>query len=223
MIYTLPNPPAQQHEHYPSSLRLPFDNPGFVKWIPTISKFPQFVLCAAEISTILASANPSLPLSKLILSLLVWNGGKPENIHISNAAAIGLTLMVLGAWIRLMTYRHLGRFFRGEVSIQKDHELIVSGPYSVVRHPSYTGAIMVNGGWFLWQMTKGSWIIESGLWNTMLGRLLVVVYFSAVNIFVSLLALARTSKEDMALKNQFGKKWDDWAKRVPYSIFPGIY
>jgi protein-S-isoprenylcysteine O-methyltransferase Ste14 len=122
-----------------------------------------------------------------------------------------------------MTYRHLGRFFRKETSIQKDHELIVSGPYSVVRHPSYTCVIMVNGGWFLWQLTKGSWIIESGLWNTMLGRLLVVVYFSAVNIFLSLFILARMSKEDMALRNHFGKKWDDWAKRVPYSIFPGIY
>ena len=131
--------------------------------------------------------------------------------------------MVLGAWIRLMTYRHLGRFFRFEASIQRDHELIVSGPYSVVRHPSYTGGIMVNVGGFLWQLTKGSWIIESGLWNTMLGRLLVVIYFSLTYILISFFVLARMSKEDMALRNQFGKKWDDWAKSVPYSIFPGIY
>ena len=60
------------------------------------------------------------------------------------------------------------------------------------------------------------------MWNTMLGRLLVVIYFSFV-IFLSLFALARMSKEDIALRNQFGKEWDDWAKRVPYSIFPGIY
>ena len=140
----------------------------------------------------------------------------------SNVAAIGLTSMVLGAWIRLMTYRHLGRFFRFEASIQKDHELIVSGPYSFVRHPSYTGFIMVASGWFLWNLSEGSWIMESGLWNTMLGRLFVVIYFSAVNISISVFALARMSKEDIALRNQFGKKWDDWAKRVPYSIFPGI-
>ena len=61
------------------------------------------------------------------------------------------------------------------------------------------------------------------MWNTVLGRLLVVINFSVVNILVSLLLLARMSKEDIALRNQFGKKWDDWAKRVPYSIFPGIY
>ena len=141
----------------------------------------------------------------------------------SNAAAIGLTLMVLGSWLRLTSYRHLGRFFRFEASIQKDHELIVSGPYSVVRHPSYTGLILIIGGLFPWFLGKGSWITESGLWNTTLGRSVVVIYFSLLNIVGSIFVLARMSKEDIALRNQFGKKWDDWAKRVPYSIFPGIY
>ena len=140
----------------------------------------------------------------------------------SNAAAIGLILIVLGTWIRLMTFRHLGRLFRFEASIQKDHDLIVTGPYSVVRHPSYTGLILIAGGLFHWHLSKGSWIMESGTWNTVLGRLLVVVYFSALILSI-LFAVARTTKEDIALRNQFGEKWDDWAKRVPYSIFPGIY
>ena len=140
----------------------------------------------------------------------------------SNVAAIGLALVALGPWIRLMTFRHLGRFFRFEASIQKDHELIVSGPYSVVRHPSYTGLILIFVGMFPWYLSKGSWIIESGLWSTMLGRFLVVIYFSLLTTSV-VFTLARMSKEDIALRKQFGKKWDDWAKRVPYSVFPGIY
>ena len=139
----------------------------------------------------------------------------------SNVAAIGLALVALGGWIRLMTYRHLGRFFRFEASIQKDHELIVSGPYSVVRHPSYTSLIFIVGGLLPWHLEK-SWIIESGLWNTMLGKFFVVIYFSLL-ILMIFFTLARMSKEDIALKKQFGKKWDDWAKKVPYSIFPGIY
>ena len=141
----------------------------------------------------------------------------------SSAAAIGLTLMVLGTLIRLMTYRHLGRFFRFETSIQKDHELIVSGPYSIVRHPSYTGLMMMFGGLFPWYLGKGTWVMESGLWNTMLGKLLVVMYFGVLNTLGFYLLLERISKEDKALRDQFGKKWDDWAKEVPYSIFPGIY
>jgi protein-S-isoprenylcysteine O-methyltransferase Ste14 len=141
----------------------------------------------------------------------------------SNSAAIGLTLMILGTWIRLMSYRHLGPFFRFEVSIQKGHELIVSGPYSVVRHPSYTGMMLVLGGLFPWHLSEGSWIMESGLWNTLLGKSLVVIYFIVFNIIGFKFLLARMPTEDIALRNQFGTKWDDWAKSVPYSIFPGIY
>ena len=130
--------------------------------------------------------------------------------------------MVLGTLIRLTTYRYLGRFFTFEASIQKDHELIVSGPYAVVRHPSYTGTMILFIGWFPWQMSRGSWVMESGLWNTMLGRMLVLVYF--VLIFATAyLLLERMSKEDAALRKRFGTKWDDWAKSVPYSICPGIY
>ena len=122
-----------------------------------------------------------------------------------------------------MTFRHLGRYFRFETSIQKDHKLIVSGPYSIVRHPSYTGLILILCGLFPWYLGKGSWVMESGLWNTMLGKLLVVMYFGAIHILGFFYFLGRISKEDMALRDQFGKKWDDWAERVPYSIFPGIY
>ena len=61
------------------------------------------------------------------------------------------------------------------------------------------------------------------MWNTMLGRLLVVINFTVPNILLTVLAFARVPKEDTALRNQFGKKWDDWAKRVPYAIIPGIF
>ena len=61
------------------------------------------------------------------------------------------------------------------------------------------------------------------MWNTMLGKMLVVLYFGVLNITASIFTIARMSKEDITLRNEFGKKWDDWAKRVPYSIFPGIY
>ena len=65
--------------------------------------------------------------------------------------------------------------------------------------------------------------MESGLLNTVLGRLLVVIYFGVFNILGTFFLLTRMPKEDIALRDQFGKKWDDWAERVPYSIFPGIY
>lgn len=141
----------------------------------------------------------------------------------SNGTAIGLILMMLGAWIRLTTFRHLGRFFRFETSIQKDHELIVSGPYAIVRHPSYTGLLFLFSGWFLWQVSEGSWIVESGLWDMTLGRTVVLTYIGLHVIGTVYLIMERVPREDAALRKKFGTKWDDWAKDVPYTIFPGIY
>jgi len=122
-----------------------------------------------------------------------------------------------------MSFRYLGRFFRFEVSIQKDHELIVSGPYTFVRHPSYTAVVLLSIGWLLWQLSEGSWIIESGLWNMIFGKMFVLTYIGLFVIGPSLLGLTRVAVEDAALRAKFGKKWDDWAKDVPYAIFPGIY
>ena len=46
--------------------------------------------------------------------------------------------------------------------------------------------------------------MESGMWSTILGRLLVVIYYSLLTLtFYG--AVARMSKEDAALRNQFGK------------------
>lgn len=48
--------------------------------------------------------------------------------------------------------------------------------------------------------------------------------FSTVGMLGHLgVTLGRMKMEDAALRAQFGKEWDDWAKRVPYSVIPGIY
>ena len=56
-------------------------------------------------------------------------------------SAIGLLMEVsffsFGIWAREM----LGRHWSGAVSAKHDHELVRSGPYSVLRHPIYTAII----------------------------------------------------------------------------------
>ena len=132
-------------------------------------------------------------------------------------------MTIFAALIRLQAFNALGRFFRYEISIQAKHELIVTGPYSIVRHPGYTGLLLFSLGWFLWNVMPGSWIWESGILSTV-GGALIVTAFSIFNIMeISVMTLGRMSLEDAALKKQFGKEWDEWAKRVPYSIFPGVY
>jgi len=53
--------------------------------------------------------------------------------------ACGLSFSV---WAR----NHLGSNWSQSVSVKKDHELITSGPYRIVRHPIYTGLLFAITG-----------------------------------------------------------------------------
>ena len=52
-------------------------------------------------------------------------------------AAVTVAGLLFAVWARV----HLGRNWSRSVTIKQDHELITSGPYSVVRHPIYTGIL----------------------------------------------------------------------------------
>jgi len=58
-------------------------------------------------------------------------------------------MVTLGGLIRLECYRQLGTMFTFEMSIRKDHMLVTSGPYGIVRHPGYTGILLVISGMLL--------------------------------------------------------------------------
>lgn len=128
-----------------------------------------------------------------------------------------------GTLIRISTYHYLGKHFRFEASIQKDHELITGGPYSIVRHPSYTAILFTHSGWLLWQFGSGSWVRESGLWSTLAGKVVVSVFVVLVILFSSIITFGRMSSEDQALQARFGIEWDQWASRVRYQVIPGVY
>jgi protein-S-isoprenylcysteine O-methyltransferase Ste14 len=48
----------------------------------------------------------------------------------------------------------LGKNWSGTVTIKEGHELIMSGPYAVVRHPIYTGLLLAFLGSAL---ARGDW------------------------------------------------------------------
>ena len=61
-----------------------------------------------------------------------------------------LTVAVLVMWsgiaLRLWAIHVLGRFFRGVVHVQADHRVVTAGPYRVLRHPAYAGALVAVFG-----------------------------------------------------------------------------
>ncbi len=61
----------------------------------------------------------------------------------------GLALFIAGVVLRWYSIFYLGRFFTVDVAIAQEHELIDSGPYRYIRHPSYTGALLAFIGFGL--------------------------------------------------------------------------
>ena len=78
----------------------------------------------------------------------------------------------------------------------KEHQLITSGPYALVRHPMYAGLILAALGSLLIYFT----------WTTL--------YFACFAPFM----LVRARREEVALAAEFGEKWQDYCKVVPAFI-----
>lgn len=57
--------------------------------------------------------------------------------------AAALAIFALGIIVRISAIVVLGRHFTVDVAIHKDHQLITRGPYRWLRHPSYTGVLLV--------------------------------------------------------------------------------
>ncbi|OAX34700.1 ICMT-domain-containing protein, partial [Rhizopogon vinicolor AM-OR11-026] len=118
----------------------PTDPELTVSWLHDLVKG---ILCSwslAEISVAFATAHESA-ISKPITSLLVRTHSLPDFDFTASTPALiaGCCMCVIGAAVRSHCYRTLGRLFTFELSIRQDHKLVTSGPYSIVRHPSYTG------------------------------------------------------------------------------------
>ena len=58
----------------------------------------------------------------------------------------GIVLMIGGILLRQWSIAILGRFFSTFVSVQKGQSIVRKGPYQYIRHPSYTGALLILFG-----------------------------------------------------------------------------
>ena len=85
--------------------------------------------------------------------------------------------------------------------ILKNQELATSGPYAFVRHPLYTGNILIILGFS----------IASAVWWTLAAALLFFWFYYPAAI----------EYEDRKLHGLFGDRWESWASRVP-ALLPRI-
>jgi protein-S-isoprenylcysteine O-methyltransferase len=59
---------------------------------------------------------------------------------------VAFCFFALGVILRTYAIIYLGKFFTPDVAIAADHLLIDSGPYRFMRHPTYTGLLMIVFG-----------------------------------------------------------------------------
>ena len=115
---------------------------------------------------------------------------------------LGIGIFVAGLAIRWYAIVYLGRFFTVNVAIAADHQLIDTGPYRFVRHPSYTGALMAFLGLGL---CLSNWASLT---------LMVVPTF--------LVFSWRMQVEETALLQAFADRYRDYMRRTK-RLIPAIY
>jgi len=158
----------------------------------------------------------------LELSRALVPRGDPEFLRPTFSFTIGVILLFSAAWIRHTCYQYLGHLFTFELSLRSDHHLITTGPYSVVRHPAYTGICLMLLGLYAVLFGEGSYVRVSGVLQA--GHGIFVFSFSTflwLALFVAF--VKRTAVEDSILKDHFGKEWDEWEVRVRWKLLPGVY
>jgi protein-S-isoprenylcysteine O-methyltransferase Ste14 len=114
---------------------------------------------------------------------------------------LGLTLYLLGGGLRTWAIWALGPRFSALVAIQQNHHLETGGVYALIRHPSYTGAILALMGW------------------TLVFRSLLVLILVPILVWI---VIARIQAEERLLAAQFGQTYAEYRKRT-WKLLPFVY
>jgi protein-S-isoprenylcysteine O-methyltransferase Ste14 len=70
------------------------------------------------------------------------------------AFTLGTAMLVAGSSLRRHCFALLGGSFTGDVRARPDQPIVTTGAYALLRHPSYTGGILMNAGLGI---ALGSW------------------------------------------------------------------
>ena len=143
-------------------------------------------------------------------------------LYVSPICALGTFLSVVGTGIRASCYRHMGRQFTFQFTLDREHKLVTSGPYSVVRHPGYTGLYLFFAGSVMSFFGPGSLWEVAQYWTSLAGKLFAA-WFILYRTYTAAVLFARISKEDAVMRREFRGQWESWARQTPYRLVPFMY
>jgi protein-S-isoprenylcysteine O-methyltransferase Ste14 len=116
--------------------------------------------------------------------------------------SVGVCVMALGLALRIWSVAVLGKYFRTTVELEDNQKVIQSGPYRVIRHPSYTGLLLTCLGY--------------GIALQNMVSLVVVVAFPTMAL------LHRIRMEETTLAAGMGVAYVSYQKRTK-KLIPGIW
>lgn len=116
----------------------------------------------------------------------------------------------------------MGRHFTHQLAVRRDHKLITTGPYAIVRHPGYMFAALGTLGMSLIIASPDSFTHRCGWLDTTLGRVVIGVW-GLQNLLLWVLSAHRCQCEDVLLRGRFRGEWDSYSQRVRYRMIPSVY
>ncbi|MBN2009855.1 isoprenylcysteine carboxylmethyltransferase family protein [candidate division KSB1 bacterium] len=115
---------------------------------------------------------------------------------------IGVAVIICGLILRWTAILTLRRYFTTNVVIQRDHQIIRTGLYRYIRHPSYSGALLSFWGLGL---AFCNWI-----------SIIVLI------VPITFAFLKRIQLEEQALLTAFGEQYSSYRKTTR-ALIPWIY
>ena len=141
--------------------------------------------------------------SLAVVILAPFSDGRSIGIlHVENTIRyIGLLITIPGFVLMQAGEKYLAKQFSIEVTLQKDHKLIQSGPYKVIRHPRYLGILIFFTGISL-------------TFRSLLG-IFIVLALAGVLIW-------RVFAEEKMMREELGKEWEEYQANT-WRLIPYIF
>jgi protein-S-isoprenylcysteine O-methyltransferase Ste14 len=133
------------------------------------------------------------------LEYLLFEGILPRTFFMQ---LLGLPLIVLGSALFIWARRTLGQFYSGHVSVIEGQPLVQNGPYHFIRHPAYTGYLLIALG--------------IALGYSSLAGLVAIVTLLLPGL------LYRMNVEEKLLFEHFGEVYRQYGNRTK-RLIPGIW
>lgn len=113
---------------------------------------------------------------------------------------IGLCFYIIFSWVQIWAFKVLGDNYSQDIAIKKDHKLVTSGPFKIVRHPQYLSQMLMDLG----------------------GAVATLSFILAPLALIQIpFLLMRASFEDELLEKHFGENFRSYKKKSGM-IFPFI-